>query len=153
MSIAKSKIIIENKTIPQVALDFMNNTHAEEVDMVKTVGELIDQYQHAEPPDEALIQQISDSLASWVEHTDAHFARENELMQETGFPAYGIHAEAHEIAFNQLKDVAQHWQDNKSIDELADFVFSLWPNWFDNHVSTMDMMTAKFAVMNGFIEH
>jgi len=152
MTISKEKTILESSTIPQVALDFMNNTHFEEIDMVKELGELVDQYQHSNSPSEEQASEITQKMQDWVEHTVAHFKRENELMQETGFPAYGIHSEEHEITLNRLKAAAQAWQEDHDIEVLADYVFTLWPAWFDNHVNTMDMMTAKFAVMNGYIE-
>jgi len=152
MTISKQKTILQSNTIPQVALDFMNNTHFEEIDLVKELGELIEQYQHGNSHGEEQVLEITQKMQAWLEHTEAHFKRENELMQETGFPAYGIHAEEHEITLNRLKAATQAWQQDHDIEVLADYVFTLWPAWFDNHVNTMDMMTAKFAVMNGYIE-
>jgi hemerythrin len=145
-----NKIILEAGTIPHVDLGFMNNTHFEEIEIVKALGENITAYQQNNSEDKA--KKITDSLNIWLEHTKAHFARENKLMQETHFPAYSIHSQAHEAAFNRLETITKAWQIDKNIDPVAEYVFTLWPDWFNAHVNSMDMMTARFAVMNGYGE-
>jgi hemerythrin len=145
-----NKIILEANTIPRVDLGFMNNTHFEEIEMVKELGEYITAYQQNDSKDEA--EKITKSLNIWLEHTEAHFARENKLMQETHFPAYPVHSQEHEIAFNQMETITKAWQMDKNIDPVAEYVFTYWPDWFNAHVNSMDMMTAKFALMNGYSE-
>jgi hemerythrin len=144
----KSKTILHEDTIPRVDLDFMNDTHFEEIEMVNRLGELISSYTHNNNKSQQ--DKISTLLHAWFEHTKAHFKRENELMLETGFPAYPIHSNEHELALSGLKNTVKAWQDNHDSDLLEDYIFNIWPTWFDGHVNTMDMMTAKFAVMNGY---
>jgi len=146
------KTILEAETIPRVEIDFMNNTHFEEVEMVKQLGKLITAYQETDSHSDTEEQKLSQSLQEWLEHTIAHFERENQLMQETGFPAYEIHSNEHEIALNQMKAGIRSWEQDKEIELIADYVFTHWPEWFNTHVNSMDMMTAKFAIMNGFSE-
>ena len=146
------KTILEVETIPRVEIDFMNNTHFEEVEMVKQLGKLITAYQETDSHSDTEEQKLSQSLKEWLEHTIAHFERENQLMQETGFPAYEIHSNEHEIALNQMKAGIRFWEQDKEIELIADYVFTHWPEWFNTHVNSMDMMTAKFAIMNGFSE-
>ena len=148
-----SKTILEVDTIPQVEIDFMNTTHFEEINMVKKLGEVITLYQEGGSNTESEESSISKLLQDWLDHTVAHFERENKLMQETGFPAYTVHSDEHEIALNKMKAVTQAWQQNKDIELVSDYIFTLWPNWFNGHVNSMDMMTAKFAIMNGFNPH
>ena len=147
-----NKTILEVETIPRVEIDFMNNTHFEEIEMVRKLGELIITYQETDTDLDTEDNRLSQSLQEWLEHTVAHFERENQLMQETGFPAYAIHSNEHESALNRIKAVITSWETNKDIELIANYVFTLWPEWFNGHVNTMDMMTAKFAVMNGFNE-
>ena len=149
----KQKTILEVETIPRVDVDFMNNTHFEEIEMVKDLGKLISAYSENDTPSNTETRQISDALKNWLNHTIPHFERENKLMQETGFPAYGVHSEEHEIALDRMKTVIQAWEQNRDIELVADYVFTLWPAWFNGHVNSMDMMTAKFAIMNGFDPH
>ena len=146
------KTILDTETIPRVELNFMNNTHFEEINIVKALGELITAYQEKDSHTDDDVNQISKGLKAWLDHTIPHFERENELMLETGFPAYGVHSEEHQIALDRMKTVISAWEQNKDISLLADYVFTMWPQWFNGHVNSMDMMTAKFAIMNGFNE-
>jgi len=145
-----NNIILETDTIPHVDLNFMNTTHFEEIEIVKELGEFISAYQ--ENDTESNAEKITQLLNIWLEHTEAHFARENELMQETHFPAYPVHSQEHEMAFKQMETVIKAWQTDKDIETVAEFVFSYWPDWFNAHVNSMDMMTAKFALMKGYTE-
>ena len=149
----KPKTILEVESIPRVNIDFMNNTHFEEIEKVKELGKLVSAYQAKDTHTDAETAEITRALKNWLAHTIPHFERENQLMQETGFPAYPVHSNEHDIALNKMKNIIQAWEQNQDIELLADYVFSLWPNWFNDHVNTMDMMTAKFAVMNGFDPH
>lgn len=141
------KTILDAETIPLVEIDFMNDTHLDELSIVNKLGEQVLKYQDGRDTNST---KITDLLNDWLEHTIPHFERENKLMKETGFPAYAVHADEHEIALNRFKAVISEWTENKDIDLVSDFVFTLWPSWFNGHVNSMDMMTAKFAVMNGF---
>lgn len=153
MTTVESKIILDKETTPQVELDFMNNTHHEEIEMVKELGVLIIKHQSNETQDETLASVITNALKDWLLHTEAHFSRENTLMKETNFPALSIHMSEHVTAYNQMAEIVSTWIHNKDIDIVAEYVFSSWPNWFNAHVNSMDMMTAKFAIMNGYNNH
>lgn len=145
-----SKTILEEQTIPRVDIDFMNNTHFEEIALVKNLGEHIDQYQNNDTHTDDETALITELLENWLQHTQAHFTRENELMKATQFPAYPIHSNEHEVALGNMTDVVKNWKRGHDIELLADYVFSTWPKWFNSHVDTMDLMTARYAVMNGF---
>ena len=140
-------MVINAETTPQVAIDFMNDTHGEEVVMVRKLGEAIVAYQQG---DNKNVAQISELLVEWQEHTQAHFERENRLMKQVNFPAYPIHSSEHEAALSTMADVVGLWQKKQDVGGLAEYVFVLWPAWFSTHVETMDTMTAQFAVMAGF---
>jgi len=136
------------ETIPLVSINFMNQTHQEEVVMVNTLIQEINDRLSGKQNDSEISQQLNE----WLEHTKAHFSRENELMQETGFPAFPVHSEEHEMALSGMQKVVDTWLQNKDIKLLKDYVFSQWPNWFMAHVSSMDKITAEFALMNGYSE-
>lgn len=140
------KINLVSGNIPQVRIDFMNQTHEEEVEMVNNLQESL----NASISNEGDEFNISKQLTAWLEHTQAHFSRENELMQKTGFPAYTIHSGEHQIALQQMQLVVDDWEKNKNSEALKEYVFIQWPNWFLTHVNSMDMVTAEFAVSNGY---
>lgn len=144
------KIILEAENIPRVDIDFMNNTHFDELVMVQEVGQLISDYQNNESPTDDDAQKVTLEFEKWIEHTKAHFNRENALMKETSFPMYHVHLAEHERVFAEMLIMFNTWTDTHDIEALDNYVFSAWPNWFNNHVNSMDSMTAQFAVMNGF---
>ena len=124
-------------TIPQVALDFMNTVHCEELTLVQSISGLID----AASPDN---NRISELLQQWVTHTEQHFERENRYMQEYRFPAFPVHANEHETALEQIRQVQQQWNQQHNIESLKQYIQHDWPTWFKNHISTMDFITAQF---------
>jgi len=146
----ENKIILEANSFPRVDIDFMNNTHFDELVMVQELGQLISAYQQSEVPSESDTQQITRSFMDWLEHTRAHFSRENTLMQEVEFPMVQVHYQEHERVLAGMEEVANSWKKTSDIELLVEYVFSAWPTWFNAHVNTMDMMTAQFAVMNGY---
>ncbi len=126
--------------IPLVAVDTMNRTHQEEVALVNALARLL-QKAESEPPD---VEALDRALQEWIEHTRAHFERENRWMEEYGFPAYPVHAQEHATVLEQLQAVASSWRQNRETGPLVEFVFELWPQWFLHHVNTMDTVTAQF---------
>ena len=128
--------------IPQVAIESMNRTHLEEVERVNRLAELVAAAMEGEADENALDEQLS----HWVEHTQEHFAREDALMEQYGFPAYPVHSGEHQRVLSLLQELEQGWLQERSLQPLADFLFDQWLGWFENHVLTMDRMTAAFLM-------
>lgn len=135
---------ISPENIPLVALDFMNQTHKEEVSLVVSLMEKLNAAKR-----ELDTSSISEALTQWLEHTEAHFQRENELMLEVNFPPYLVHSGEHENALSLLRAVINAWEENKDLQQLSNYVFNQWPEWFMAHVKSMDTITANFARMKG----
>ena len=144
------KTTLDVSTIPRVDIDFMNNTHAEEVEMVIALSNIITDYKESDSKTDDEKQGITQALESWLQHTKLHFEKENELMREVQFPAYLMHAGEHESTLQKMTFIVNEWKTTKIIKPVADFVFTGWPSWFESHIHSMDTMTAKFAVMNGY---
>ena len=98
----------------------MNNTHREEVEIINQPGQLLVQDIKAL----ADTQLITGKLHQWVEHTREHFNTENQMMRDYGFPVYVIHSGEHARVMQQIE--------------------TLQRQWFDNHISSMDRVTAQF---------
>ncbi len=130
---------------PQVALAFMNETHAEEINMVQDVLRQIDSM-----GSNADTAAISAQLERWLAHTQAHFQRENTMMQDIHFPMYPVHAGEHSRVLAELEAVLAAWTVKPDKAELRDYIENQWQPWFEQHVSTMDTVTAQFAVMQGW---
>mgnify|MGYP000462158547 CR=1 FL=1 len=146
----ENKIILEASSFPRVDIDFMNNTHFDELVIVQELGQLIAAYQQKDEPSDIETQQVTKELLDWIEHSRAHFYRENRLMTEVEFPMVQVHYQEHERVLEEMLEVANSWEKTNDIEPLVDYVFFAWPTWFNAHVNTMDLMTAQFAVMNGF---
>lgn len=137
--------ILAPADIPQVALASMNETHHEEVALVNRLGQLAAKGLSGEIDDEAITLQIQ----AWLDHTRDHFRRENALMQAYGFPAYPVHKGEHDRVLALLDELQEAWREHRRLQPLASFLFETWPGWFDNHVNTMDSVTARFISQQG----
>ncbi|WP_298611489.1 hemerythrin family protein [uncultured Thiothrix sp.] len=121
--------------LPQVGLEFMNSVHGEELSLV---NQLLAQL-NGDNNDAA----ISAHLNVWVAHTQAHFERENFLMQEYHFFAYPMHAAEHVQALQELKSVQSAWDQAANRETLRAYI-QTWRQWLQQHISTMDFITAQF---------
>lgn len=126
--------------IPEVALEIMNETHREEADLVAGLNELIKRQQAGE----SLETGIDAQLEEWLAHTQAHFSRENDMMIEHAFPPYPVHRSVHDLALDLLATQLQQWRQSRDIQELAEYVQQTWPEWYLQHISSMDFITAQF---------
>jgi len=127
--------VLEYENIPQVAMDAMNDVHREELDIVNSLHAVIK---------ENNAPQISELCKQWLEHTKAHFDRENMMMEKYGFPAYHCHHTEHVEALTGLAFIIQQWEEKADLNALALYVSTTWPQWYVNHISTMDTVTSAF---------
>lgn len=131
--------------IPLVALESMNQTHKEEVELVNRLATLVADGIRGQADEAAIAAQLD----RWLDHTRDHFARENALMQQYAFPAYPVHSGEHERVLSLLEDLRRTWIESRALRPLALFLFEEWRAWFDNHVHTMDNVTASFIRQQG----
>lgn len=81
-------------------------------------------------------------------HTKDHLQRENELMERIGFFAIDMHKSEHDRVLAEMQD----FQDKLDAGDLASvrtYVEETVPDWFLNHLDTMDTATAMFARQRG----
>ncbi|UJS24199.1 bacteriohemerythrin [Thiothrix winogradskyi] len=121
--------------LPNVAMPFMNTVHSEELALV---SRLLADLENAAAP-----TVIDAQLAAWVDHTKAHFAREERLMHEYNFFATPCHQGEHETALLQLLGVQQQWLRKRDTAMLQVYI-QHWREWLQQHISTMDFVTAQF---------
>jgi len=72
-----------------------------------------------------------------VNHTEAHFAYENNLMAETNYPAMKEHRSEHERVLGELTKLRNQLERGQ-IEPVRDFVSQRLPTWFRLHVLSMD---------------
>ena len=132
--------VLAPSAIPELAVESMNATHREEVELVNALGALLASGLRGQVAE----ADISAKLDAWVQHTRQHFERENQLMQDYGFPALPVHRGEHARMLGIIESQQRQWLESREVAPLAAFVFRQWPDWFNLHVNTMDRVTAAF---------
>lgn len=125
---------------PQVVLDFMNRDHAEFVVLRDKLLGLLS----AQPPADGVDELLDELLV----HTRRHFAEEEKLMQEVQFPPYSMHKAEHDQVLAYMAEQITLWKKERDATALQDWLEKAVGDWFVNHVSTMDHVTAGFIKMN-----
>ncbi len=133
--------VIDPSSMPLVSVESMNKTHQEELELINRLGIVL--------TGEPNLETVSQRLKEWVEHTRAHFERENRLMRENNFPAYPVHSDEHRRVLGRIEALQTQWLEQKQVKPLAEFIFEEWPGWFDMHVNSMDAVTAQFLSKQG----
>lgn len=133
-------MLMELKEIPQVAVDSMNKTHEREIGIVNALFELITQKRDGQPVDD----ELGKAVDLFADHVEQHFSGEEQLMQQTGFPAFGVHKGEHDRVRAELAPVFEAWRQESNIGPLATYLENIHPGWAKNHIATMDAMTAYF---------
>jgi hemerythrin-like metal-binding protein len=78
---------------------------------------------------------------SLYEHTEQHFTREKELMQDSDFPAVTEHLDEHKRILGELKQYRRKVSKGATGFARA-YVTDRLPEWFRLHLSTMDSALA-----------
>jgi len=121
---------------PQVALDFMNRDHAEFVALRDNLLGQLDA--------NATTKEVDASLDELLTHTQHHFAEEERMMREVNFPPFPVHKGEHDAVLKDMAARVGNWEQDRDADALRAWLDKNVGDWFVNHVSTMDFVTARF---------
>lgn len=127
------------ESIPQVALDFMNRDHAEFVMLRDKLLDLL--------AGRASDEQLQAALDELVEHTRRHFAAEEQVMLETGFPVYQVYKSEHDSVLAEMAAQVERWQQGNDNESLRNWIDQDVGDWLLAHVGSMDFVTARFIDM------
>jgi len=134
---------IDPASIPEVAMPFMQETHLEEVAMLNEIYEMFDRVAAGED-----LYELPWKIETLSAHTHAHFAREEERMVELGFPPYPMHKQAHDEYLADFDRVVESWRSSGDVALVAHFLRETTPAWMQQHIATMDFVTANFFSMH-----
>lgn len=134
---------IDPASIPEVVMPFMHETHLEEVALLNELYVLLARIDAGEA-----VPELAAKLDELAAHTHAHFAREEERMIETGFPPYPMHKMAHDEYLNEFDTILATWRSNADLQPVARFLKQTTPAWLQQHIATMDAVTANFFSMH-----
>ena len=87
-------------------------------------------------------------FAEHFAHLREHLARENELMERIGFFAKDMHMGEHERVLAEHAAM-QAKLDQGDVATVRTYVTDELPQWFLDHLESMDTMTAMFAQQHG----
>lgn len=135
-------MLLDKNTLPQVAMEFMNDTHNEDVDIINELFELILFYEKNATEENS--QALNEKYQEWFTHTIAHFQTEEKKMQEMMFPPYPMHKGEHDKALHKMDEIFREWKKSSNISVLKNYMQGELPNWLVHHIQTMDTVTAMF---------
>lgn len=135
-------MVIDKSKIMQVQYEAMNEVHAEEVDIINQIGELVHKREEGNTPDaQSHIELLLEKL---YVHTQEHFSNEEKLMREVGFPPYLMHKSEHDRVLEEATRCYQAWKVTRDSHEMEKFVLEFIPSWIYEHIASMDNVTAMF---------
>jgi hemerythrin-like metal-binding protein len=96
--------------------------------------------QHAGPTED--IDFISEILTEMVNYARKHFADEEGLMQEHGFPGIESHKKQHDYFINTTAELIINFMHNRqtTVDEITEFLVL----WLTTHILKWDMKYRDF---------
>jgi hemerythrin len=116
-----------------VAFDPMNEIHNNELKYVNALYEALEKNENIKKAYEEFINDVKN-----------HFAFEEKLMDKYKFFAIIPHKMEHQRILNELLQLQTILDDRKLI---KDYLKNTFVPWLENHVNTMDTVTAGFFKM------
>jgi len=123
----------------------MNRIHDEEAELLDRLRQQLLAVRSAELEPAALDPLVDELLA----HMSEHFEQEERLMQQIGFPPYPMHKSAHDEVLETTRRVVEKWKKQTDVELLDSFFLQQLPQWLEQHIATMDFVTARFLVGSG----
>lgn len=135
-------MLIEKQDMPYVAMEFMNEVHLEDIDIINEIFELILKYEKDHSLENRTL--LENRYKNWINHTVEHFKGEEVMMQEKKFPPYHFHKAEHDRALDKMKNTFNLWRQTDDVQTLKGYFIEELPQWLINHIKSMDTVTAMF---------
>jgi len=130
--------MIEEKSIPQVSLESMNEVHLEEVLIINRLFKELD--------NGAEFAKTSETFEMLLKHMQEHFFSEEKLMKEAHYPSLNMHKAEHNKVLNQTRYAEIQWRNSRDIEALREFLEDDVVAWLDQHIKAMDIPMADFML-------
>ena len=137
--------VVDKSSIRLVEVESMNAIHYEEADMINELDELMRGLAKGNVSD----ADLDAKLDEFLQHMTAHFRGEEVQMEAIGFPPYPIHKGEHDHQIGKAGQIIEQWKQSRELEPLAHYLREELPQWLDQHIATMDTVTAHFFAMNG----
>ena len=86
------------------------------------------------------------SLAALWDETVVHFATEDAMMEEHGYPERSAHRRAHHLFLEDLKQMVRAVSEHGVSEEVSDWALQRLPEWARFHIQENDTPLAHFVV-------
>jgi hemerythrin len=102
-------------------------------DQHKRIVEYINELHDARATDDK--QKIGDVIDELVDYTVSHFAFEESLMEQAGYPFLTPHQRVHQLFINKVSGFVQRYQDGE---EVSGDLLNMLQRWLVNHIKSED---------------
>lgn len=127
--------------IPQLPVAFMNEDHQHAAVQLQAMQAALPLYNADRTP-------LAQACRAFLDHNRAHFAREEAAMQASGFPPYPMHKAEHDRVLGWLEKLATEIEAGLPDAAVRQAVERDIPTWFDQHILTMDRVTAAWIAVH-----
>lgn len=117
----------------------MQQTHENEIAMLNEIDNLAIEYEIHKSDAAELERELDEYMA----HVKEHFASEERLMKQYGFPSYEMHKTAHDMFLADLEYAAQQLKAYGNLKKMLYFIRKT-PEWIVMHVNSVDAPTAEY---------
>ncbi len=131
---------IDKKDLAQVGLAFLQLEHDEILRRLKDLETLITRQEAGK----SMALKISHDIEGMLDHTRAHFLREEENMQRYQYLPRKAHREEHDKFLTEMNAAHDQWKNTQNISALKLYFLVQVPAWFMQHLNSMDLVTARF---------
>ena len=114
--------------VKKVAYEPMNEVHDKEIKILEKLLKKLE-----------MNEDYAKEYQEFLDDVKNHFSFEESLMQKYDFFAYIPHKMEHDKIINELEELQ-----NKDIKTLKQYFYERFLPWLDNHINTMDTVTAGF---------
>lgn len=122
--------------LPETTDTQMNETHAEELEILKDFIDLIDK----QPKYQSLLNQFE----KLIKHIQFHFDSEERRMREHHYPMYRLHKGEHDKILNQIRFAEMEFRNRKDTKFLKTYLEEDFAVWLVQHIKAMDITLAEF---------
>jgi len=133
-------MLIDPDRLPHLAVPFMNQDHAEESRLINVAADQVEAFREGKVGPDA----VRSALEALYAHTRAHFSREEAAMLEASFPAYAFHQAEHVRILGELGEAERRFKESGEGERVARYL-SGFPRWFEQHINSMDAVTARYV--------
>jgi len=109
-----------------VGIPVIDNQHQR---IVEYINQLIDARQHSSR------EQVGEVLNQTVDYTLSHFAFEENLMEEAGYPFINAHKKVHQLFVKRVADYQQRFAMGE---DIAEELLNTLRTWLINHIKNDD---------------